>query len=436
MKRNIYKQLEKWKLNKKKKPLIITGARQVGKTYIVKEFGENEYNDFLYLNLMEDKSIKEIFDEGLSPDFVFEKIMLLKNVVINNNTLVVIDEIQENVNALNFLKFLNESKEHENNVIATGSWIDAAIEKNKTNYPVGQVERIQMHTLSIDEFILNTLGQKFVDVINDGFKNKKSISNVIHNKLMDQYQLYLFIGGMPEIVAQYIDDNKTIVDGTVKTLLKTLRKSYISDLSKYSKSLDIVKMNEIYNSIPVQLSKTYNKFKYSIVKKGTQKNNYVNSLDMLNVSRVTIPTYEVKKPRITLEGEYNMEKFKLYMSDSGFLTNLSNLSFLQIKEGKFSSLGWITENFVAIHLNMFNDRLFYWYKEPFELDFLITTDRGIIPIDVKSGRRKRSTSMKRYCEKTKPPFSIIISKENFSFSNGELNIPLYAVFILNESFTY
>ncbi|MCK5867597.1 MAG: DUF4143 domain-containing protein, partial [Mycoplasmataceae bacterium] len=122
--------------------------------------------------------------------------------------------------------------------------------------------------------------------------------------------------------------------------------------------------------------------------------------------------------------------------DSGFLTNLSKLSLSDIQNGQFSYLGWITENFVAIHLNMFNDRMFYWYREPFELDFLITTKKGIVPIDVKSGRKKRSTSMKHYCNNMSPSLSITISKDNFSFSDKEFNLPLYAVFLLDNDFTY
>ena len=339
MKRNVYKELLDWQSNKLRKPLIITGPRQVGKTFIVKRFAQNEYDNFVYINLMEDIELKNIFNESLSPGIVFDKIMMLKNVIIDNDTLLIIDEIQENINALNFLKFLNESNEYSNNTIVTGSWIDAAIEKNKTNYPVGQVERIQVYPLSIDEFILNTLGKKVIDEIRKCFIDKKAISSPIHSMLIEQYQIYLFIGGMPEIVNMYINNPIKIHDGSLTRLLEMLRKSYISDLSKYTKALDIVKMNEIYNSIPIQLSKAYNKFKYSLIKKGTQKNNYITSLDMLNVSRVTIPTYEVKKPRVSLESEYDMDKFKLYMSDSGFLTNLSRLSLADIQKGKFSYLG-------------------------------------------------------------------------------------------------
>ena len=203
-------------------------------------------------------------------------------------------------------------------------------------------------------------------------------------------------------------------------------------MAKYSTKINLIKMTEIYKSIPSHLSKDYNKFKYSLIKKGSASKNYVESLDILNLARVTIPVYSVEKPRITLEGESDISKFKLYLSDVGFLTRVANLSYKELNEGEFSYLGWVTENFVTIHLRMNISRLFYWYLNTYELDFLIKTKEGIVPIDVKSGRSKRSSSMKQYIKHFSPKKVITVSKDNFLFDGNQINFPLYAVFLINE----
>ena len=211
-----------------RKPLIVLGPRQVGKTFVIKQFAQNEASNHVYINLAQSKDLRDIFNHDLNPLVIFEKILLLIDKISNikDINLWVIDEIQENPNALNFLKFLNES-DLENNVIVTGSWIDAAIAKNGSGYPVGQVELINMHPVSIEEFIYNLHGKKMINYIKKSFNEKKQISNVIHNKLMSLYSKYLFIGDMPDVVDLYLENKENIHNGNISNSIEALRVGYV-----------------------------------------------------------------------------------------------------------------------------------------------------------------------------------------------------------------
>ena len=432
MKRNIYEDLLKWKNNKNKKPLLIVGQRQVGKTYVTKRFAEREYSDFVYLNFMEDPNLDHIFNDSLNPKIVYKNLEILLNKNINKETLLLFDEIQESNRVLTFLKFLEES-DYSNNLIATGSWVEAALFFKKISFPVGKVDRLKMFPMTMDEFIENAYSKKLIDEIKECFDKKHPINDLLHKKLLNIYSEYLYIGGMPEIVKNYIDSDKKINDiEKINNLLSNIRDSYINDLAKYSTNNKITKMLSIYDSLANNLNKSYNKFKYRIIKNKSQARDWREEIDFMCIANVTIPTFKVEKPSIPLEGYYDTKHFKLYFFDVGFLRSKANIQREALIKGKFDYLGWVTENFVACHLNNYYHKLFYWYKEPYEVDFLIETKNSVIPVEVKSGRNKRAKSLHHYITKYGPNYAIIISQENFSFTKTIINIPVYAVFLFKD----
>ncbi len=432
MKRKIYNSLLEWKKDINKKPLILLGARQVGKTYILKKFCEKEYENFIYLNLFDHEEIVNMYAEPISSEEKFLKLKAILNCNIElKNTILFIDEIQESEELISNLKFLNEN--HNNvNIVCAGSLLGVKLKRSHFSFPVGKVTMLNMYPMDYEEFLLALNENSLIDEIKTCyFKNKKMIS-ALHDKALGLYRLYLCTGGMPESVQGIVNASKDVTKYDTN-ILSNILTSYFKDMSKYvSNNSESIKIEKLYKSIPAQLSMGLKKFQYNKIESGAKSRSYETALDWLLESKLLIQSNMVSNPEIPLKGFIKEDYYKLFLNDIGFLTHLLEIKYGDILVDNMSLYkGVITENYVACQLVQNNISLYYWTSNrTAEVDFLLYNEDGIIPVEVKAGDSTKSKSLKIYMEKFKPKYAIRISSKNFGFVNNIKSIPLYAVFCI------
>lgn len=435
MKRKIYDKLLEWKDKKEFKPLIIFGARQVGKTYVINEFCEKEFKNYKRINLFEDTEIVELFQSKQNVKEKYLKLISYAGVVENEDNILFIDEIQESKELLSSLKYIHEN--HSNlRIICAGSLLGVAIKKKNVTFPVGKVEMLNMYPMDFEEYLYNFNELELIKEIKSSYISNKALLETSHNKALNYYNLYLYTGGMPEVVDNIIkcERNVTLFDNSI---VKNIVLSYFQDMSKYVENNSItMKLNQVYSKIPSQLGNASKKFQYSKIENNARKRDYESPIDWLLNSRIVIKSDNVSSPIVPLNFYIVDDTFKLYMSDVGLLINLSNITYQDIIKDNLSiSKGVITENYVATELiSNYGENLFYWKNQnaTAEVDFLIQTSDGIIPIEVKSSNNTQSKSLKIYVEKYKPKYSIRLSTKNFGYENNIKSVPLYAVFCIKK----
>lgn len=431
MHRKIEEELEKWEKNYKK-PLMLVGARQTGKTYILEEFCKNNYNNYVYINLDKEKDIAEIFEETIDPDIIIEKIEIIKNIIINPiDTIIFLDEIQVSERAITSLKYFCES-EKPFKIVTAGSLLGVKINRFKSSFPVGKVTIKYLYPMDFEEFLMALKEEKLITEIKNHYESNLPLIISIHEKALDLYKKYLVLGGMPAMINNFIDNECNIshVDFTLQEQIIT---SYLADMNKYTENSEGIRNSQIYNSIPKELARTNNTFKYSIVDKDARKIRYESSLEWLLTSNMILKCDLTEKNESPLKAFVNSDKFKLYLSDVGLLRALSNLDYREILLDKNEMFkGVLTENYVACFLYSINKELYYYNFDKYEIDFLIKIDGDIIPVEVKSGMRTNSKSLNEYIKKYNPVYSIRISSKNFGFENNIKSVPLYAVFCINN----
>lgn len=431
MYRKIEEELKKWK-NDYKMPLMLVGARQTGKTYILEEFCKDNFDNYVYINLDKEENIAEVFEETIDPDTIIEKIEIIKNVVINpDNTILFLDEIQVSERAIASLKYFCES-EKQYKVVCAGSLLGVKINRFKSSFPVGKVTIKYLYPMDFEEYLLALGEEKLISEIKIHYESNEALMNPIHEKALDLYKKYLVLGGMPAMINNFIDNECNIahVDFNLQEQIIT---SYLADMNKYTENSEGIKNNQIYNSIPKELARVNNTFKYSIVDKDARKNRYESSLDWLLASNMILKCDLTEKNESPLKAFANSDKFKLYLSDVGLLRSLSNLDYSEILMDKNEMFkGVLTENYVACSLYPKSKELYYYNFDRYEIDFLIKINGDIIPVEIKSGRRTNSKSLNEYIKKYNPNYSIRISSKNFGFENNIKAVPLYAVFCINK----
>ncbi len=429
MYRKILEELKKWK-EEYKMPLMLVGARQTGKTYILEEFCKNNFNNYIYINLDKEENIKEIFEETIDPDMIIEKIEIIKNVIINpEDTIIFFDEIQVSERAITSLKYFCES-EKPYKIVCAGSLLGVKINRFKSSFPVGKVNIKYLYPMDFEEFLIALKENKLIAEIKKHFETNEKIINPIHEKALDLYKKYLVLGGMPALINNFIinDYNISHVNFDLQEQIIT---SYLADMNKYTENSEGIKNSQIYNAIPKELARVNNTFKYSIVDKNARKIRYESSLDWLLASNMIIKCDLTEKNESPLKAFANSDKFKIYLSDVGLLRSLSNLDYREILLDKNEMYkGVLTENYVACEFySKFKD-LYYYNFDRYEIDFLIKINGDVIPVEVKSGRRTNSKSLNEYIKKYNPKYSIRISSKNFGFENNIKSVPLYAVFCI------
>ena len=433
MKRKIYNELIKWKKEDINTPLMVIGARQIGKTYTIDEFCKNEFTNYIYINLLNNKEIIEIFKENINTEEKIKKMELsLGHTIDYENTIIFFDEIQESEELISALKFFCESKVSYK-IICAGSLLGVKINRFHSSFPVGKVRIINMYPMNFEEFLWAMDYEIAIPEIKRCYQENVKMSDSIHEKLLNYYRMFLCVGGMPRMVLSLKETQKILeVD---KSIASNIYKEYLMDMNKYVTNVTEGNKNKtIYNSIPSQLANLSNKFQYGKINNNARKRDYETSLDWLISSKMVLRSNLVKKVEIPLKAYIDDDYFKLYLSDIGLLVSILEIRYNDIMLNKeFMYKGVLAENYVATELIHNYETLYYWQSENrAEIDFLINTKDGIIPIEVKANTNNNSKSLNLYMEKYKPSFAIRISSKNFGFENNIKSVPLYATFCISE----
>ena len=432
MKRNAYHQLLEWKNESRRKPLIVQGARQVGKTYLIREFGKNEFKNLVYLNFEKDNKLESIFENSLNPHEIMESISLLYGEKINaDDTLIFFDEIQIAPRVLTSLKyFCEEASEYF--VVAAGSLLGVSVGK-ESSFPVGKVSFLNMYPMSFTEY-LQAAGEVLMSEKLLEWETDDALPEIIHSKLLWHLKMYLILGGMPEVVHSYIE-NKDI--SMARSIQKEILKAYERDFSKYANSVQAIKISEFWNSIPAQLAKENKKFKFSEIRKNVRAAMYEQTMEWLKKAGLVLITYNLNSPKLPLSAYTDYSKFKVYFHDVGLLAAMLNVSpdTILFDDAIFSEFkGAFIENYVAQELNcMGGSPLLYWSSgSDAEVDFILASAKKIFPVEVKSGLNRNIKSLRSYEMRFSPEIIFRLSPRNLTKSGNFCNIPLYGCNMLKK----
>ena len=418
-----------------KKPLMVIGVRQIGKTYSITKFCEENFKDFIYIDLEKNEEIRNIFEESIDPDVILPKLEIRLNKKINlEETVFFFDEVQVSERFIVSLKYFNES-EKPFKIICAGSLLGVKLNRFRSSFPVGKIDLLRMYPLNFEEFLMALGKELLIEEIRRCYKDLKPIADDLHKLSLDLYRKYLCVGGMPEAVNNFVENNKDIMLFD-KQIPEILTEMYIADMNKYTTSkYESVKIEKVYKSISTQLGNEKSKrFVYNNVESGASKRKFESSIEWLVSSGMAISCNLVETIMIPIKAYENVNMFKLYLSDVGMLTSISGLSFNDIiLDEEFMYKGSIAENYVACEFLSNKIHLNYWHSgNDAQIDFLLYNDDGIIPVEVKAGENTRSQSLKTYVKKYNPKYSIRISAKNFGFVNNIKSIPLYATFCIKK----
>ena len=435
MYRKIFDFLIQWKNDKYRKPLIIQGARQVGKTYAVLEFGKENYDNVVYFNFQTNEKLADTFAENISPSYLLPVLSHISGQTITKGrTLIVFDEVQLCERALTSLKYFCEEAP-EYHIIAAGSLLGVAVNREKYAFPVGKVDRYTMYPMDLEEFFI-ALGQSdIVERIRTCYENNTPMPVALHDIGLDLYRQYLVVGGMPEAVARFIDTKDYV---QIRHVLETIGMDYLDDMSKYQDNANEIKKTRLtYGTIAVQLSKKNTRFQYKLIKKGGRAAEFENAIEWLNAANLIHRIFRVEQIAKPLENYRDIDDFKVYLSDMGLLCAQKEISaedvfYMDTELADFK--GGMTENFVHIQLVRSGFKPYFWRndKGTKEVDFILTIGGKLIPVEVKSGDNVKSESLNDYIRLFSPAWSIRISEKNFGFENNIKSIPLYATFCIAD----
>ena len=431
MQRYAIKQLIDWKNKKNHKPLIIQGARQVGKTWLMQEFGKKYYEQVAYINFDVDVKSREIFDVDYDTERLIMDIGLATKTKINaENTLIIFDEIQECPRALTSLKYFRENAP-QYDIIVAGSLLGVACHEG-TGFPVGKVSFMNLFPLSFEEFLLAMGEERFVELLNKkDFKTIKLFNNK-YEKLLKQY---CYVGGMPEIVQDFVE-NKDFEN--VRNLQKEILSAYEEDFTKHIPTNTVAKIRLLWKSIPAQLSKENKKFIYGAAKEGARARDFEAALSWLINSGLVYRVNKITKPDLPITAYEDFNSFKLFVLDVGLLGAMTDLQAYTIIDGNriFEEFkGAIAEQYVLQQFKTIKDLpVFYWSNETSraEIDFVIQIKSDVVPVEVKAERNLQAKSLKVYMEKFKPNYAIRTSMADYKKTNSLIDIPMYAIEIIKE----
>lgn len=430
MKRKITQQLVEWKNSSARKPLILNGARQVGKTFILREFGRENYKNTVYVNLESNGMVASMFNDDISPSKLIKYLEAETGErILPNETLIILDEIQSCARAVTSLKYFCEEAP-EYHIAAAGSLLGVAINRNQTSFPVGKVNVLRLYPLDFEEFLTAMGNDLLIDEITECYTQMSPMNEGLHQKALDLYHDYLIIGGMPEAVKAFIETNSYIDASLVQS---SIIDSYTADMAKYASNSEAVKIRACYNSIPAQLAKDNKKFQYKVVQKGGSSSIFGASLEWLKQAGVILECQRVDQGTMPLPVYADQTSFKIYMSDVGLLVNKSQMSVNTIITGESNIfMGAVTENYIAQQLAAKNYPLYYWTvaNSQAELDFVLQKNDKIYAIEVKKGEHVRSRSLSVFKQKYSPDYAIRFSQKNFGKTEDIISIPLYAAFLL------
>lgn len=431
MYRKIISYLEEWKSSQHRKPLILQGARQVGKTYSILEFGRTHYENVAYFNFETDPKLNETFAENISPDYLIPMLSHIAGVsIVREKTLIVFDEVQLCERALTSLKYFCEEAPGYH-IIVAGSLLGVAVNRANFSFPVGKVDMKTLYPMDMEEFMLALGENDLVARIKESFASDTPLPAALHDAAMQLYRQYLVIGGMPECVRQFVDTKNYIL---VRHTQDTILASYLNDMGKYNNLNEIKKTRLAYDNITVQLSKKNTRFQYKLIKKGGRASEFENAIEWLCLSGIVSQVYKVENVRKPLENYRDIDSFKIYVSDLGLLCAKKDLvanDILYMVEELNDFKGGMTENYVNVQLTINGYATYYWESDRgAEVDFVIQREGQLIPVEVKSADNTKAKSLKVYIDTYKPAYAIKLSARNFGFEDGKKTVPLYAAFCI------
>lgn len=427
MERNVLDELKHWKQSEWRKPLVIQGARQVGKTWIMREFGRREYQHTAYLSFVDTPHAASIFEGGYDVEGVMQAISLMTGVPVEpGNTLVVLDEIQECERALNALKFLRENAP-QYHIMAAGSLLGVAVRQRQMSFPVGQVDFLHLHPLNFREFLAALGEENLVEILE---KANEKLLRVMHGKLVNRLKEYLYVGGMPEVVSIYARSRDF---SEVRRVQLQIIQGYENDFSKYTAPRDVPRIHAVWNSVPIQLARENRKFVYKYLGEGARAREYEMAVEWLILCGLLHRVRRISKPGVPLAAYESPNAFKLYGIDCGLLGAMARLDSRSMVENNaiFEEFkGALTEQFVLQELLSSTDwKLAYWEPENgmAEVDFVAQAGNEVIPIEVKAGVNLRARSLASYRARYEPTVSLRSSLAPLEYNSGLWNIPLYLV---------
>ena len=432
MKRHFESQLSEWNSQLKPLPLMLVGARQTGKTYLLKKFCSQNFKEQIYLNFAETPDYEHFFRPSLKPAEIISRMELFFNQKIDvEKTVFFFDEIQDCEEAIASLKYFAEA-EKPYRILTAGSLLGVKINRLRTSFPVGKLQMEYMYPMDFEEFLWALGEQMLADEIHNCYVDNRALPDIIHQKALSLYRTYLCIGGMPAAVARFVENSKDLI-AFDKQVTSDILTGYLADMTKYAGDVNAVKIHQVFRSMPAQLAKANTKFMYKLVEKGSNKEKFQTAIEWLQQANMLLPCIKIELPQSPMTAYRNESMFKLYLSDTGLLVSLARINFGEImQEQTMMYRGFLTENYVAQTFVAHGHELCYWSSGNMaEIDFLLNLSTGIIPVEVKSTENVRSRSLQVYVEKYRPNYAIRVSARNFGFVQGIKSVPLYAIHCIN-----
>ena len=448
MKRKITQQLIDWKNRPDHKPLILQGARQVGKTYILEEFGRQHYKNYIKVSLDLVPDVRNFLKDNINPLEIIAYLETLYNVrIVPHETLVILDEIQDCKRALLALKYFQEDYP-QYDVVAAGSLLGVAVnqgnkpdeEAQKANlqqedeefsYPVGKVDELRLYPMDFEEFLWAMNMEVLAQDIRTHFNTNEAMPASVHQMALDLYQRYLIIGGMPESVSKYVETHSYL---ECRTVQQSILLGYNADMAKYAKPATTVKIRACFNSIPAQLAKENRKFQYKLAQKGGTAKIFGEAIEWLILAGIVHKCKLISHGFIPISAQEDDSGFKIYMSDIGLLNTKAQMPaqmLLNSIETENTFLGSVAENYVGQALAANGITLRYWKNDNTqEVEFIIQDGMNVIPVEVKKGKKVDAISMNNFKKTYNCSFAYRISGKNFGFANEIKSVPLYAAFCI------
>ena len=431
MERKIFKELVAWKNRPDRKPLILQGARQVGKTYIVNYFAGKEYSNSVYCNFEKEESLSDFFKD-LTPASIVKKLSIYKRKeIVPGQTLLIFDEIQACPAAMNSLKYFQEEA-NEYHIVASGSLLGVSTNREKMSFPVGKVQFMTLYPLDFEEYLMARGEHDLIDMIKECYQNNVPLDLPFHERALNYYKEYLFVGGMPEAVEEY-EKNKN--PDLVRVIQQSILDAYQNDMGKYNRNSEIPKTKIVYKNIATQLAKENKKFQYKYIKHGGRAAEFEDAIEWLCLAGVASQNYRVEQIMLPLSAYCSLTDFKFYMNDVGLCGASQDIYYEDIL-GENPLLdffkGGLTENYVFNQLRDNGLKTYYWTSgSQAEIDFIVRLNEDIVPIEVKAKDNIRSRSLSVYMDRYRPQYAIRVSQKNFGFENGIKSVPLYATFCIH-----
>lgn len=431
MRRNIMTELLRWKRDKNRKPLVLQGARQVGKTYALLAFGREHYENVAYFNFEANLLLCDTFNENIHPEYLLPILSHMSGEsIIREKTLMIFDEVQVCERALTSLKYFCEEAP-DIHVVAAGSLLGVAVRREEYSFPVGKVDMMTMHPMNLEEFLWAMGEEDLTQRIRACYARDQPMPAVLHEAALALYRQYLVVGGMPECVLQYANTRDF---NLIRNLQHNILQAYLNDMSKYSTSTEVRKTRQTFDSLAVQLSRQNTRFQYKLIKKGGRAAEFEGAIEWLVLSGIIHQVFRVEQGNKPLHNYRDIDTFKIFLADLGLLAAQMDLRPEDVlyDSGSINDFkGGLVENYAQTQLVSSGHSTYYWRSERgAEVDFVIQLSGQLIPIEVKSADNTRAKSLRVYMTTYKPAYAIKLSAKNFGYENRIKTLPLYAAFCI------